>query len=430
MINSRRQASGPLNSVTRRQCLRACGVALALPFLEGLLPAGVMAAPQVKRRMVAINLGLGFLPENFTPTKVGGDYELTKYLQIVKEFRSQFTVVSGTSHPNVDGGHHAERSFLTAAPHPGSPSFRNSISVDQFAAAKIGLETRFASLVLTTGNLGLSWSRSGVEVPAISRPSVVFARMFLEGNPEEKAAAKQWLHQGRSILDLTIESARGVESTLGARDKEKLDQYLTAVRETEVRLHKAQEWDDKPKPRTDAKPPTDIESLADVVGRTRLLYDVIHLALQSDSTRIITLSQPLSAPVPPVEGVTEGYHNLSHHGKDPAKVAQLALIEMEQMKAFRDFLAKLHGTDDAGGTLLDRTTVLLGSNLGNASSHSNENLPIILAGGGFKHGRHLAFDPAKNYPLPNLFVSMVQRLGIEADKFATSTGTMRGLEMG
>jgi hypothetical protein len=329
----------------------------------------------------------------------------------------------------VDGGHHAERSFLTAAPHPGGASFKNTISVDQFAAERIGLETRYASLALTTGALGLSWSRSGVEVPAISRPSVVFSRMFLEGNSRDKAATRRWLHEGRSILDLTAESARDVGRTLGGRDKETLDQYLTAVRETEQRLHKAEEWERKPKPTTAAKPPTDIEDLADVVGRTRLLYDVIHLALQSDSTRIVTLSQPLSAPVPPVTGVTEGYHNLSHHGRDPGKVVQLTLIEVEQMKAFRDFLAKLHTTADGGGSLLDRTMVLLGSNLGNASSHSNENLPIVLAGGGFRHGQHLAFDPARNYPLPNLFLSMVQRLGIEAGKFASSTGTMRGLEM-
>jgi hypothetical protein len=412
-------------SINRRQFLRASGVCVALPLLQA---PGFGAEPVVKRRMVAINLGLGFLPQNFIPTTAGPNYELTKYLQVIKDFRNHFTVITGTSHPNVDGGHHAERSFLTAAPHPGSPSFKNSISLDQVAAEKIGLQTRFASLALSTGALGLSWSRSGVEVPVIARPSVVFARMFIEGSPTEKAAANRWLRQGRSILDLTLESAREAQGGLGARDKESLDQYLTAVRETEIRLHKAEEWESKPKPKTDAKPPTDIENLADVVGRTRLLYDVIHLALQSDSTRIITLSQPLSAPVPPVEGVSQGYHNLSHHGKDPDKVGQLALIEMEQTKAFRDFLAKLHTTADGSASLLDQTIVLLGSNLGNASSHSNENLPILVAGGGFKHGQHLAFDPGKNYPLPNLFVSLLQRLGVETGRFASSTGTMRGLE--
>jgi Protein of unknown function (DUF1552) len=413
--------------LSRRRFLRAAGVCLALPFLDAARGAG--ATPAVKRRMVAVNLGLGFLPQNFIPPTAGPGYQLTKYLQVIQDFRNQFTVVSGTSHPNVDGGHHAERSFLTAAPHPGSPSFKNSISVDQVAAEKIGLQTRFASLALTTGSLGLSWSRSGMEVPAIAKPSVVFARMFLEGGPADKAAARQWLRQGRSILDLTLDGAHTMRGNLGPRDREALDQYLTAVRETEQRLHKGEEWELKPKPKTDAKPPTDIENLADVIGRTRLLYDMIHLALQSDSTRIVTLSQPLSAPAPPVAGVSEGYHNLSHHGRDPGKIGQLALIEMEQMKAFRDFLAKLHATADGPETLLDQTAVILGSNLGNASSHSNENLPILLAGGGFKHGQHLAFDPARNYPLPNLFVSVLQRLGVEASRFASSTGTMRGLEL-
>src|SRR5262249_2293467 len=163
--------------------------------------------------------------------------------------REQYTVISGTSHPNVDGGHHAERSFLTAAPHPGSPSFKNSVSVDQVAAERIGLETRFASVALSTGNLGLSWSPSGVEIPAMIRPSIVFARMFLEGDPAEKAATRKWLAQGRSILDLTQDSAASTRRQLGPRDRDKLDQYLTAVRETEIKLHKAEEWETRPKPK-------------------------------------------------------------------------------------------------------------------------------------------------------------------------------------
>jgi len=318
---------------------------------------------------------------------------------------------------------------LTAAPHPGSPSFKNSVSVDQLAAEKIGLETRFGSLALSTGNLGLSWSRSGVEIPAIMRPSVVFARMFLEGDAAEKAATRKWLAQGRSILDLTLDSAGNTRRQLGPRDREKLDQYLTAVRETEVKLHKAEEWETRPKPKPPGPPLTDIENMADCIGRTRLLYDVVHLALASDSTRIVTICQPQFNPAPPIEGVTEGYHNLSHHGQDHGKIAQLTLIEVEQMKAFRDLLAKLHAADDGGASLLEHTTVLLGSNLGNASSHSNENLPIIVAGGGFNHGQHLAFNPTKNTPLPNLFTTILQRLELDVDRFGSSTGTLTGLEI-
>lgn len=414
--------------------MRACGIVLALPFLESLLPVSVraQAAPVRRRRMVAINLGLGFLEPNFIPKTAGRDYELTQYLTYLKDYRREFTVISGTSHPSVDGGHHAERSFLTAAPHPGSPSFKNSISMDQVAAAKIGLQTRFSSIVLGSAGsglcTGLSWSNGGVEIPAISSPSTIFSKMFIEGTAAEKAGAKRWLNEGRSILDLTAENARSLERNLGTRDREKLDQYFTAVRETEQRLHKAEEWENKPKPKVDLKVPVDIENPSDVVGKTRLLYDVMHLALQNDSSRVITLNQTVHPGVPPVEGVTQGYHNLSHNGRDPDKIAELTLIEIEQVKAFRDFLAKMHTTPDSSGSLLDQTMVLLGSNLGNASSHSNENLPVLLAGGGFRHGQHLAFNQAKNTPFANVFVSMLQQLGLETDRFASATGTLTGLE--
>ncbi len=417
--------------ITRRQCLRACGIVLALPFMESLLPAAAVAEARSsarRRRMVAINLGLGFLEPNFLPKTAGKDFELTRYLEFIKDYRSEFTVISGTSHPSVDGGHHAERSFLTGAPHPGSPSFKNSISMDQIAAGKIGSHTRFASIVLGSGATGLSWSNGGVEIPAISSPSAVFTKMFIEGTAAQKAGAKRWLNEGRSILDLTVENARSLEHDLGARDREKLDQYFTAVRETEQRLHKAEEWENKPKPKIDAMIPVDIENPSDVVGRTRLLYDVILLALQNDSSRVITLNQTVHGGVPPVEGVTQGYHNLSHNGRDPDKIAELTLIELEQIKAFRDFLSKLHSTNDSAGSLLDQTMVLLGSNLGNASSHSNENLPVLLAGGGFRHGQHLAFNQAKNTPFANVFVSILQQLGVETDRFASSTGTLTGLE--
>jgi len=154
---------------------------------------------------------------------------------------------------------------------------------------------------------------------------------------------------------------------------------------------------------------------------------LIHLALQTDSTRLITLMLLGTSLVPPVPGVSLGHHDLSHHGQDPKKIEQLKAVEIEKMKTFRDFLKKLKDTKEDGETLLDRTSVFFSSNLGNASNHSTKNLPVILAGGGFKHGQHLAFDPAKPPPLSNLFVSMLQRTGIEADKFGSSTGTLTGL---
>lgn len=216
---------------------------------------------------------------------------------------------------------------------------------------------------------------------------------------------------------------------MSSADRAKFDEYLTSVREVEQQMVRQQEWEKNPKPPVSEKPPKDITDQADVIGRAKLMFDLSSLALQTDSTRVITIMMEGFFIVPPIEGVEEGYHTLSHHGQNRKKLEQLALIEDEHMRVFGDLLRKLHGTREDGGTLLDRTMVLYGSNMGNASSHDNRNLPVILAGGGFKHGQHLAFDAANNHPLGNLYVSMLHRLGIEADRFGSGTTTMRGLEM-
>jgi hypothetical protein len=378
--------------------------------------------------MMLIDLGFGLHAPNLFPQKAGRDYELTPYLEVIRDFRDQFTMISGVSHPDVDGGHHAAKSFLTAAPKPTSANFKNTISLDQLAAEQIGLETRFASLTLSLSpGRGLSYSRGGVEIPSESRPSQLFARLFLEGKPDEKQRQMQRLKDGQSVMDAVLDNARRMQQRLGARDRDKLDQYFSAVRATEQRLVKAEEWEQRPKPAVDAKAPLDITDSADVIGRARLMFDMTHLALQTDSTRLVTLYNPGVNAVPPIAGVTEDYHNLSHHGRDEERLAQLKIVELQQMKIFGEFLGKLRETPEDGGTLLDHTMVMFGSDLGNGSSHDNHNLPILLAGGGFRHGQHLAFDANNNYPLPNLYVTMLQRLGLEIDRFASSTGTMSGL---
>ena len=225
------------------------------------------------------------------------------------------------------------------------------------------------------------------------------------------------------------EQAKDVRSALGARDRDKLDEYFTSVRELEQRLAKSEEWAKKPKPKVDAKPPVDVTNPTDLIAKTRVWFDLIHLALQTDSTRLVTLQLLGTSGVPPIPGVSLGHHDLSHHGKDPTKIAQLEKIETEEMKTLRDFLKKLKDTKEDGATLLDRTTVFFSSNLADASIHSVKNMPVLLAGGGFKHGRRLAFDPKSNPPLCNLYVSMLQRLGLEVDKFGSSTGALTGLEM-
>ena len=417
--------------LSRRAVLRASGVALSLPLLDAMLPESSTAAEaeKARRRMVLIDLGFGLHAPNLFPTKTGRDYESTPYLDVLKEFRDDFTIISGTSHPDVDGGHFAAKSFLTGAPKPTSANFKNSISLDQFAAERIGLETRFSSLTLSLmAGRGIAYSRSGVEIPSESRASKLFAKMFLDGKPEEKQQQIQRLKDGQSVMDAVLDRAKAMQSRVGARDREKLDQYFSSVRATEQRLVKAEEWEHRPKPHVEAKPPQDVTNSADVIGGARQMFDMMHLALETDTTRLITFYNPGVNAVPPIEGVTQDYHNLSHHGQDAERLAQLKVVELAQLKAFAEFLGQLRGTKEGGGTLLGNTMVLLGSDLGSGSSHDNHNLPIILAGGGFKHGQHLGFDKTNNYPLPNLFVSMLQRLGIETDIFASSTGTMTGLE--
>jgi hypothetical protein len=415
----------------RRTFLRAAGVSMALPLFDALVPRRVRAAaPQkIPRRMVCINTPLGVHPPYFFPTTAGRDYELSPYLEVLKDFRDDFTVISGLSHPDVGPSHDSNQSFLTAAPHPERRSgFKNNISLDQFAAEHIYGQTRFPTLTLSCEGSGLSWTRSGAPVPTECWPSGVFARLFLEGRPDEVEAQARRLADGQSLIDAVRDQARNLQQDLGAGDREKLDEYFTSVRELEQRLAQAEAWSQKPKPKVDARPLVDVQNSTDLVGKTRLWFDLIHLALQTDSSRLITLQLLGTSGVPPIPGVSQGHHDLTHHGQDPAKITQLKILELEKMATLREFLNRLRETKEDSDCLLDRTMVFFSSNLGDAGKHSVKNMPVLLAGGGFRHGQHLAFDEDKHPPLCNLFVSMLQRIDIETDRFASSTGTLTGLE--
>lgn len=426
--------------LSRRQLLRTAGVVLGLPLLDAMTPAFARAAsaPSTPRRILAVCNNLGVLPEKFFPEadSAGRDYKLSPYLELLKAHRNDFTVFSGVWHPDVDGGHPADNCFLTAAPHPGSGGFRNTISLDQYAAEYIGHLTRFPSLTLGVnvqqGQRSLSWTGGGVLIPCDEKPSEVFRKLFLQGSPQEIDAQVRRLELGESILDAVAEQTHRLDRKLGPRDRERMDQYLTGVRDLEKRLESARQWERKPKPHTDAQPPVDPADPREYLEKTRLMYDMAALAFETDSTRLVALLlDSVNSPAIEVEGVeiTDGYHNLSHHGKSPEKLKQLEHIDSEHMKLLDQLFTHLKSRKEDGETLFDRTMMLYGSNLGNANTHVTTNLPILFAGGGFKHGQHLAFDRSRNYPLPNLFVSMLQRMGLEVDKFASSTGTMRGLEM-
>jgi len=304
--------------------------------------------------------------------------------------------------------------------------------VDQYAAERIGVRTRCPSLALHAGpgghKDGLSWTASGVSIPAETKPSEIYKKLFLAGSEQDVEAKVANLRDGGSILDAVADRARSLQRRLGRPDQRKLDEYFSSVRELEKRLVAAQEWEKKPKPAVDAPIPQDIKDNAEILGQARLMYEMARLALQTDSTRVITLKVHSYARVN-IEGVDEGHHSLTHHGNRPESLAMLRRIEEARLREFSEFLASLGKTEEEGESLLDRTMVLYGSHMGDANRHTNDNLPIMLAGGGFRHGQHLAFDAEHNTPLCNVFVSMLQRLGLETDRFASSTGTLTGLEM-
>jgi Protein of unknown function (DUF1552) len=406
-------------------------VSLALPLLDAVLPRSRAASAAASRpSMVCICTSLGLHAPFLFPKETGAGYSLTPYLEILKDLRRDFTLFSGLSHPDQTGanGHTSEMTWLTAARFPGLGGFKNTVSLDQFAAEKIGLQTRFPSLVLGTGTPSLSFTRGGVMIPAESRPSRVFAQLFLDGSAAEVQEQLRKLREGQSIMDTVQDEVKSLTRASGAADREKLDEYFSSVRELEERLAASEAWTHKPKPKLDIPPPSDITDGNDLIGRMKLLFDLVPLVLQTDSTRVMTIFLQGANSVPPVKGVTIDHHNLSHHGKDPAKIAQLRLIEEAQLGVVRDLLGKLKTKNEAGTPLLDQTMVLFGSNLGNANSHDTRNLPILLAGGGFKHGRHVAFDSNKNTRLCNLFVTMLERLGVETGTFGSSTGTLTGLD--
>ena len=428
-----------IDSRSRRRFLQGVGVAIALPLLDAMRPTSARAAaslvPNAKpRRMLGICNNLGVRPDLFFPTGAGREYVASPYLKLLDAHRNDFTVISGVSHPNVDGGHPSDISFLTAAPHPASSSFRNTISLDQYIAERIGTLTRFPSLTLSVNGAArsLSWTGTGVAIPPEERASDVFNQLFLQGTPEQVTAQIHRLDTGRSILDAVADQAKELERNVGARDRSRLEQYFTSVRDLEHRLKESRDWESKPKPVVNYPAPVEPASPAQYMVKVKTMYDLARLSFETDSTRAITLMlNSVGTPVVTIPGetITDSYHNLSHHGKTEEKLAQLKVLDEWHMKLLNNLFSDLKAVEEGGESVLDRTMILYGSNLGDANAHSTINLPTLFAGGGFRHGQHLAFDRAQNYPLPNLFVSMLQRMGLNEDKFASSTSTMRGLEM-
>lgn len=412
--------------ISRRTALKASGIAVALPLLESMNPAfGREFDPP--KRMVMICNALGFHPPSLFPQTTGLDYENTEYLNLIKKHRRDFTLFSGLSHPDQMGKepHDTELTWLTAARNPGLGGFKNTVSVDQVAANYFGNATRYSSIALSSNSRkSQSYNSNGVMLPAFDRPSNIFARLFLQEKPREQKLQRQQLAEGRSILDFVSNQRNQLDRRASSKDRRQLDEYFSAIRQAESELTESEAWLDRPKPRVEADSPKDISEAADLVGRARAILSLVPLALQTDSTRVITVVIQDHHAVPDIAGVTSGHHQLSHHGQDPAKIKQLKIIEMEILKCFGDFLSQMSQKKEADSRLLDQTSILFGSNLGNANAHDPRNLPIILAGGGYDHGRYVSFDRKRNPPLCNLFVNMLNNVGVETDSFGTSNGKL------
>jgi hypothetical protein len=412
--------------VSRRNFLQGASALVGLPWLESLGGFAHAAAQQAKtaaepRRLLLVGMPLGIFREALNPARAGADYEPSEYLAVIDEFRKHYTVLSGLDHPQVGGGHASEPRIFTGQP----SAQRNVRSLDQYLASHIGRHTRFDSLVLSAGRNEFSWTDGGTKVPGETKMANVYARLFLEDDKATAHKVVQEIDRGKSLMDLVQRQAKLLEPVLSSADREKLGEYFEAVRETERRLVKSEGWVRTPKPKVDVAAPQDPSNVAEIITQLRNVCDMTHLAFQTDSTRIATFGffQQNKVEVP---GVMNAYHALSHHGSDPGNIAQLKLIELELFKGLKSLLTKLRDTKEGDSNLLERTTIVVTSNFGSGSSHSTKDLPVLLMGGRYTHGRYLAFEPS-TVPLANLFVTILNQFGLADKSFATSTGPLAEL---
>ncbi len=417
----------------RRFLLRSLGATLALPGLSSLTAKTVGGSTALQaakgagigaRRFVAIGNLLGFQTKQLFPATNGRAYEKTALLEPLWDNRELMTVFRGLDH-GVKGGHFAVHSFLSGVLNSEAQNRADgNVSLDQFLAEEIGHQTRFSSLTVGSeggihGGCQLAWTKSGVRVPPITNPAELFEKLFIGDSEERRVRREQENRVQASILDSVREEAKRLSRQVNQEDKDKLDEYFTSVRDVEKRLELRQRWTHHPKPAA----PFDKPANRNAVDDLPLLYELIALALQTDSTRIATLEIGGDF-LPQHLGIKKDYHGLSHHGNDAESIAHLVTLERYQIEQYSKFVGRLAQIKDGEGSLLDSTTVLFGSGMGDANSHKNSDLPIFLAGGGYKHGafREVTREVNHKVPLCNLFVDIAQKMGVETDAFGSSTG--------
>lgn len=458
-MNNLNRASWQLS---RRQLLRGAGVSLALPLLNCMAGTGVSAPEAAKdkpKRSVFLYIPNGVNTLTWQIEKAGTDFEFTKPLQSLERHRADVTPISGLHHPKVLGKHHnCDKVWLTGADVPSDGgAFRNSVSADQLIAEKQGASTRFASLELAIEGHSLAWSRDGIQIPAERDTRTIFNMLF-GVERESKTAIRRRLNRRTSILDAVAEDAQRVNRKFGAEDRNKLDEYLTAVRQVEVRTERAESWLNIPKPKIDPADEARMTrklNMSQVQDYYRLFYDLMVLALRTDSTRVITCmicSESNGGAIPDI-GISQARHGLSHHNGDPEQLRRLTETDTFLVEQFSYFLDQLKAHHEDGQSLLDTTQVLWGSGMAYGHSHGNANLPTILAGGrglGHKHGQHVDFNLPKigkynvadanghyrvcsrpvdgDARLSNLLLTMLQRVDVKTEQFQDSLGTISAIE--
>ena len=420
-------------TTSRRSVLRGAGACIALPLMPSLRTARAAADTTARpKRMVCIGNEFGMYPGAFWPKTYGTDYEITPLLKPIESHRADLTLFSHLDH-GLKGGHFAIHGYLTGVKAVDARGMKDGgISLDQRAAEFVGSRTRFPSLTIGSedglhGGCRMSWTRTGTRVPPIPGPRELFRMLFVPDDSKAKQQAADRIALQGSILDAIQGDAKSLQKRLGKDDREKLDEYFSSIRDVESKLSLDRKWQSIAKP--DA--PVDKPENKGLTHDLPALYELMALALQTDSTRVATLEIG-NGFVASALGIKKGYHSLSHHGKLQSNIDQLVQIELYQMEHFAKFVDRLKSIrePESDKSLLDSTMVLMGSGMGNGNSHTNSDLPIILAGGGFRHGEFQQYpsDRNKRVPLCNLFVSMLQQFGVETDDFGTSTSTLSGLE--
>jgi hypothetical protein len=429
----------------RRTALKGAGVTLALPFLEAM--GSDKSAQQLPKRMCAIQFPFGVaMPKDdaedrawgWFPTGEGKDFELSNPLKPLAPLMDDVSIFSGLSHPRCRSmnGHDTGDVFLTAN-NLAKVTYRNTISLDQLIASRIGEQTRLNSLTLSTdGGVGprtrtttLSYTADGQPIPALADPKLIFQRLF--GQDQASKNDQLRLETSGSILDLVMEQSKSLRRNLGTADQRKLDEFETSVREVEQRVDRAQDWMNVPLPEVDSSS-IPLEATPDSPKEyLTAIYDLMFLAFQTDLTRVATYQVGSMGPsrartFPACIGLKGDWHGLAHGAGKKGGAENMGKFDQFMTEQLARFLTRLRETEEGEGNLLDTTQVLYGST--NSKTHVNRNFPLLLAGGGklgLKHGHYLKFQ--ESTPMSNVFVSMLQALGLEEERFVDSTGTLDGL---